>query len=118
MAMVRVLLVAGCTLLLASEAQAAPAPVAKPPRHVPSPANLLQGFLAEGLDLCGLECGPEPRLYRLVVATAPRTGRELFVSYEACEVRVTGGDVRAELRAFLVRKRPVSSAWELDGFIW
>jgi hypothetical protein len=117
MATVRVLLVAGCALLLASGAQTAPAPVAKPPRHVPSPASLLQGFLAEGFDLCALERGQEPGLYRLLVATTPRTGRQLYVTYEAFEVRVSG-DVRAELRAFLVRKRPATSQWELDGFIW
>ena len=79
--------------LVASGAQAAPAPRPKPPRHVPSPNALLQGFLAEGFDLCALERGPEPGHYRLLVATTPRTGRQLYVSYEAFEVRVSGGRV-------------------------
>jgi hypothetical protein len=46
-------------LLVASAAQSAPAPGPIPLRHVPAPASLLQGFLAEGFDLCGLERGPE-----------------------------------------------------------
>jgi hypothetical protein len=120
MARVRVLLVALFGLLIASQTQAAPAPMAKSPRQPPSLATLSRELRAEGFDVRGLERGPEPGLYRITIAPTPRS--TVPVPCQTHEVRVTGGDVRAELRAFLVQTRPaLKSGFDqdgFDGFVW
>ena len=98
------LLVAGS----AAAAHAAPAPVAKPPRNVPSPATLLADLRAEGFAVRDVERGPEPGTYLVVLPLrVTNYERKLVVIYTKFVVRTAGPDVRSALRAFL-QKAPRS----------
>src|SRR5262245_14504483 len=84
--------------------QAAPAPVAKPARHVPSPETLLANLRAEGYHVVALNHGREPGTYAVTLAL--RIAGDDFETFAATvhrtyQVRTDSADVQADLRAFL-----------------
>jgi hypothetical protein len=104
---VRALLIALFVAATAAGAHAAPAPVAKPPRHLPPLAAVLADLRDEGFDVRSIERGPEPGTYVLEVPHLAFDGEHVVRVYRKRTVRVSGYDLRTELRPHLLRHSDV-----------